>query len=157
MAQGDEEKSEGITSGDNYAEGEKDTVPEEVRSKQKVIWEIEAWMIRTVTEKLTYFVDNQGEIQAEPMTDEQLASLPAGIKTGDKLPDGSLYWEKKTEKIEQRIIVGKKLVSKKLNPYGTDSDGEPIIHLVGLKTQKTRNAYCISPTMYALPINKERS
>jgi len=155
LTKGDEETvSTGLTTGDNYADGLKDPVSPEVKARQKIIWEIEAWMLKTREEDWLYQVDERGNIQSKRV--EQGQGLPKGVKTGDEVEPGVIYWRRKVTKRIQRIIVGKKLVEEKENPYGTDQDGEPIIHLVGLKAQRTKNAYAMSPTMYALPINKEK-
>lgn len=147
-------KSEGLTSGDQYVElGKKGGRPGEDEKKPKIIWEIEAWLLKTVKED---WIVSYTEGQTEP-TIGRIDLTPQekkGLQSGDKIKDG-MYWERTLQKRVQRIIVGKKLVAEKENPYGTDRDGNPIMTIIGLKGQKTRSAYPMSSTNYAVEINRD--
>jgi hypothetical protein len=141
----DEETSEGLTGKDNYAEGKKDYIPG-VDPEPKCVWEIEAWLKKVVTEyRLVTYAEN-GTIASSEALDE---------KPEDIRPDQELY-TLTVEKREQRIIVGQKLIESKMNPYGVDADGDPVMPIIGLKAQRTRSAYPMSPTAYAIQINKEK-
>jgi len=149
----DDSFSSGVTGGDNYAEQEdnQDTLDPEVVARQKIIWEIEAWMLKTVHEDWFFELDKNGEPAAKKM------SLKKDQKATDVLKEGEQhYWPRKVKKRVQLIIVGKHIVSEKVNPEGEDSDGHPVMTLLGMKAQKTRNAYSMSPTMYAADLQKEK-
>jgi hypothetical protein len=80
----------------------------------------------------------------------------AGAQEIAKEKDGDIILGKITEVRTQVIIVGSKIISEVTNPYGVDADGDPVISLIGLRGQKTLSAYPMSPTAYAVPINKEK-
>lgn len=63
----------------------------------------------------------------------------------------------KIEKLHHRIIVGKKLVEENINPLGEDADGDPIRQIIPLMHDRIRKAYPMSPTNYAVPLNKEKN
>lgn len=147
-------KSSGITGGDNYAEGQKDkSKPDTVAdaTEPENIWEIEASILKVRRENWIIYQDENGLIQ----------TLNTESKTKDEaeasklVPEGGKFinfWPRNREIREIRIIVGKKLVDKQEDPYGEDSDGDAISHIIGLRSQRTRNAYPMSPTNYARDI-----
>ena len=134
----DPQKSEGVTGEDNYTK-DPDVIPD-VEQEKRMVWEVEAWMLKTVKK---YIAD--GEVYD--------AREEAQEAVGD---DGEVDLMV-IDTREQRIIVGKKLISKLSNPHGTDADGDPVMSLIGLRAQRTRTAYPMSPTSYALPLNKEKN
>ena len=158
-------KSEGITTGDNYqaqADGKlkSDTSTSSVEEENN-IWEIEALMKRVKAENWIIYQDENGHIQTLSMETEEeeggkkLSEREAEQRAPSFVPEGGRFinfWPRKKEIRESRLIVGKKLIEKHENPDGEDSDGDPIINLIGLKAQRTRNAYPMSPTNYARDI-----
>lgn len=152
-AGGDEEKSEGITGGDNYAVDVKDggaMANKPVRN----VWEIEAWMLKREKEYWIIVQDEEGnprpirpENAKRKPKEEELAAIPGFIEV----------WPRLMEKRYQRVIVGRKLLEENENPYGVDADGDPVVRIVGLKHDRTRTAYPTSPSFKALPINKEKN
>lgn len=143
----DEGKSSGLTAGDNYAEGENDDIPD-INAEPKTVWEIEAWLLETVKEyRIVTMDDKTGKVST--------TSWDKKPKEED-IPKGAKVIPLTIEKRKQCIIVGKKLIESKMNPYGVDADGDPIIPIIGLKSQKTLTAYAASPTFFALDINKEK-
>lgn len=148
----DDETSSGITTGDNYAEGtsEPDSIDPDVKARQKIIWEIEAWLLKTYKEDWAVEIDEDGKPKVS------MLKLKDDQKPNDLLNDNQKHWPRIRTKRVQRIIVGKKLVSEKINPEGEDADGDPVINLVGLKGQRTRTAYAMSDTDYARDLNKSK-
>jgi len=145
----DDEKSSGVTGEDNYTiDASADSISAEIKSKQKVIWEIEAKMRRIVKEDWVAWIDEGNQLQT--------AKLEPGADISS-LPEGRKHWPRKVLKREYLVIVGKKIVSSQMNPHGEDSDGDPVLNLIGLKGQRTRSAYAMSKTNYAGPINKEKA
>lgn len=126
MSKDEEAKSSGVEGEDNYAiESSRDTITDRTAIKPKEVWEIEAWIPKTVKENVKI---NEDE------------TLPLKI-----------------EKIYHRIIVGKKLVEEEINPLGEDADGDPIWQIIPLMHDRVRKAYPMSPTNYAVPLNKEKN
>jgi len=150
----DPQKSTGVTGADNYAEGEKDRPDSQDGQKEpEEIWEIEAYLLKTIKEDWIITVvpnmpPNAEKIELDPKEKKNL-------KAGDKIREG-IYWPRKLQKRIQRIIVGKKLIEEKENPYGMDADGNPVVTIIGLKGQRIRNAYAKSTTFYAKEINRDR-
>lgn len=161
--------SEGITTGDNYAEAQKnkmtpDTISSSNVEEEENIWEIEALMRKFRDENWIIYRDEDGKVQTLSMEPDREDGEKSLQKLNDKeaeaqaqsfVPSGGEYiafWPRKREIREIRIIVGKKLIQKIDDPYGEDGDGDPIIHVIGLKAQRTRNAYSMSPTNYSRDI-----
>ena len=67
------------------------------------------------------------------------------------------YKEKVTEVRKQRIIVGKKLISEETNPYGLDSDGDPVIPKLLIGHDRSYQGYFVGPTYRAIEISKSRN
>jgi len=164
--QDDAQKSSGVTAGDNYAEGDKSQdAGTSAHLEKKEIWEIEAWMLDFVVEEVLIYAVESGDGGVMPQMIypvegkklEQLAK-EKGVAIADKIDIGVGKRVRRTiEKRVQKIIVGKKLVSSKVNPYGTDSDGNPIIGIQPLTHDRTRTGFPTCPTTKAVPINKEKN
>jgi len=138
--------SEGLTSGDNYAENvsEKDADCDE----RPMVWEIEAWMLETVPEYFGYQVNG---MKVVPVTFETKEEADAAIEANKVVE----VIEKGREVRRKIVIVGKKVMSNEVNPEGVDADGEPIIDWAGLPHHRTRTAYPMSPTNYAVESNRD--
>ena len=162
------DKTDTVTGADNYAVNPDVSDPDiDVdHDEQKDIWEIAAWLLKIEKEDWLIF-HTEGAIQPQAAR----IKLEKGQKVADVVADleskkeviFAKHWPRMVEKRHLRIIVGKKLipqsedgkeVKERVNPYGTDSDGDPVIPIIGLRGQRTRNAYCTSPTFYAKDINK---
>jgi hypothetical protein len=65
--------------------------------------------------------------------------------------------EYKSEKRVQRIIVGKKLISEEENPYGLDSDGDPVMPKILVPHDRSYTGFFTSPTYRAIEISKSRN
>jgi hypothetical protein len=127
MSKEEESKSSGVEGEDNYAiESSRDSIEDTTAIKPKEVWEIEAWIPKTVKED-----------RIDPISKETL--------------------NLKIEKLYHRIIVGKKLVEEDVNPLGEDADGDPIRQIIPLMHDRIRKAYPMSPTNYAVPLNKEKN
>lgn len=148
---GDVGKSHGLTSGDNYAIDFKESSPDNPSNENEVkcVWEIEAWILTTQHRHVTHGMKN-GVLDVASHKTSDDAKLAAENNEGLT----PLSFVKKVR--EQRIIVGKNLISKKINPNGVDNDGDPILSMVGVKGQRTKSAYPMSATSYALPSNRDK-
>ncbi|MFX0114194.1 MAG: hypothetical protein ACFFB3_06575 [Candidatus Hodarchaeota archaeon] len=125
MTKDEEGKSSGVEGEDNYAiEDSRDTIDDKPAIKPKEVWEIEAWIPKTVKE------------------DRKVGNETLSLKI---------------EKVYHRIIVGKKLVEENINPLGEDADGDPIWQIIPLMHDRIRKAYPMSPTNYAVSLNKEKN
>jgi len=148
-------KSSGVTGEDNYAIADSvgDTKTDSAEEARNV-WEIEAWLLKTVKELWVVSIEAKtGKVSLlETFDAKKKDEAEAFAKS-----KSAAVWSRRVTKREQRIIVGKKMVSSKMNPYGTDADGNPVIGLIGLPHDTTLNAYPICPTTYALPINREKN
>lgn len=150
-------KSTGVTGGDNYAEAAKDkSEPDsgiEDVTEPENIWEIEASIRKVRDENWIIYRDQSGKIQTAKVDVKKGKDTEAEAEKS--VPAGGQfinYWPRKREIREVRIIVGKKLIEKQEDPFGEDSDGDPICHIIGLRAQRTRNAFPMSPTNYSRDI-----
>ena len=152
---GEVNKSEGVTGADNYTIDAEDTIePDGVGRQEQDIWEIEALMLKKRVEHWVIFRGESGSPvseQFDPGDEEPETAAANAVPPGGEF---IAYWKRRREVREQRIIVGRKLIEVNVNPYGMDSDGDPVINLIPLKAQRTRTAFCMSPTMYARDLNK---
>lgn len=143
---GDSGTSSGVTGKDNYTIVD-DQTPETAGAtwqEPENVWEIEAWMLK---KDRKFFVVTDG--QKEEFENKEVAK--AAAKEG-----GGEYLSLSIEKRYQRIIVGKQLMEENINPYGEDSDGDPVLNIIPLPHWRTRTSYPMSPTNYAVPLNKEK-
>lgn len=142
-------KSSGVTGADNYAVTNKDKKPDTVgdATEPENIWEIEASILKVRKENWIIYRDENGLIQTVKV--EKKEDAEKSVPPGGKFIN---LWPRNREIREIRIIVGKKLVQNIEDPYGEDSDGDPICHVIALRSQRTRNAYPMSPTNYARDI-----
>jgi hypothetical protein len=156
---------EAITGGDNYAhqmETEGDIaghVPEEDKKRQRVIWEIESYLLKTFHEDWIATLNKGGEPEYRQLEDgEKLEDVVNGTTV--------LHWPRTVVRRVLRIIVGKvlvefpdpddpdKMVKELVNPYGEDNRGRPVMPIIGLKGQRRLDKMPISRCTYALPLNK---
>lgn len=143
----DPQTSEGVTGEDNYTK-DSDPVSSDGKSDDEKcnIWEINAWLLRTERKTSVVVVED-----GEPVR----VAVPKGRKAEDvaKEMGGRVLREAKEMRV-QRIIVGKALIEENTDPYGRDSDGDPVVSIIALKHNRTRNAYPTCPTTFARGVNK---
>lgn len=145
---------------DEYArmesEKKRDTGTNEDDEERADVWEIEAWLIKTVKEYWLLSVDGETSethkftFEKKAEADNALEQLIAAEGTGKVV-------EKRIEKREQRIIVGKKLISSEFNPYGIDSDGDPVLPKILIPHDRAFNGFYTSPTYRGLEISRSRN
>jgi hypothetical protein len=69
-------------------------------------------------------------------------------------PIQALLWPRLVTKRIQRIVIGKKMVSKTVNPLGVDAEGAPVLPIITLQADKTLQGYPTGPTSRALESNR---
>jgi hypothetical protein len=167
-----------VTGADNYAinpdKSDMDAVVDDEEKRE--IWEIEAHWLKTEKEWWAWIAT-----ASEPEPHPVKLELESGQKPEEVLsmwrqenenPEDPFLltelWERQMKNRYLRIIVGKAIIKQeqisengeiteikeRKNPYGLDADGDPVLPDIPLKGQRTRNAYCMSPTIYAIPINR---
>ncbi len=158
---------------DAYAKDDGKTPPDGYAGKRDIknIWEIEAWMLKVEKEDWVIF-----KVADEKAPRTAKVELEKGQKVADVIAEFEARedvefaqrWPRRIHNRYLRIIVGRKIimqtikgpdgkdkeVKERLNPYGLDSDGDPVLPIVTLKGQRTRSSYCKSPTFYAKDPNK---
>lgn len=157
-----------VTGADNYAINDDKVDPDVYGDEKdiKEVWEIEAHMLKVEREDWIIFkLDDSPDADAEKidLKGQKIKEFIAEFTSKEGV-EFAKHWPRKVENRYLRIIVGKKLinqlddngneVNETKNPYGLDSDGDPIVPGVPLISQKTRTAYPTCPTFYALPLNK---
>lgn len=164
-----------VVGADNYAinPGKSDGDVTRDEEERREVWEIEAYWLKTEKEWWAILAT-----ESDPEPTPVRLKLEEGQKPKDVLqawreqnedPNNPFtmaeLWERKMRNRYLRIIVGKKIieqndpesgkkVKERRNPYGLDSDGDPVLPMIALKGQRTLSAYCMSQTTYAIPINK---
>lgn len=147
-----ESKSEGITTGDNYTvDGKTPDSDSATMTEQENIWEIEAMLLKTRQEPWAIVMTEDGTPQPVQV---EIGDGEQPEETAAKMPGFVKFWPRKREYREFRLVVGKKLVEQQDDPNGEDADGNAINHIIGLKAQRTRNAYPMAPTFYARELNR---
>ena len=163
-----------VEGADNYAvdpdKSAPDAEPEGVQKRE--IWEIEAYWLKTEQEQWA-IVSIEGEPDPQPIrlelepgqkAEEVLRAWIAEQEEGGRKVTGDL-WPRKMQNRYLRLMVGKAIipqrdpdtkedVKERKNPYGLDSDGDPVLPVIPLKAQRTLNAFPISQTWYSIDINK---
>jgi hypothetical protein len=160
VSKSDASKTSGITGGDTYAEdlkndpvegADKDASTGEARD----VWEIEAALLKTFKETWAVMTGPGGEVTSEKLEAAKGKNLQDAIDAAKTA--GAEILKRSIEKRVLRIVVGKKLIEERINPYGVDSDGTPVCSLISLQAQRTLDGFPRSPTFYARPINKEKN
>lgn len=138
------------------AEKKKDTQVNRENEDQADVWEIEAWLIKTVKEYRVIAVDQEeGEVFPFSFDTKKEAkdALEQIIAAGG---EGKIDFES-IEKREQRIIVGKKLISSEFNPIGTDSDGDPVLPKILVPHDRSDKGFYTCPTYRGMEISRSRN
>jgi len=162
------EVTDTVEGADNYTvDPDKDSPDAEGEEKEiKEVWEIEAHMLKTEREDWIIWEMNNGEADAAKIQVGKGQKIQEVVDEYNSKPGVryAKHWRRNVEKRYLRIIVGRKLIPQLdddgnevfevENPYGLDSDGDPIVPGIPLIAQKTRCAYPTCPTFYALPLNK---
>lgn len=144
---------------DEYArmkeEKQKDTPPGSTNPDDIAnVWEIEAWLIKQKETAELAIIDKEGRIERFfAQSEEQIKNAI------ELLPEGHTHKviKRKVEVREQRVIVGKKLISTEINPFGADSDGDPVLPKIPLIHDRAANGMCVSPTYRAIEITRSRN
>jgi hypothetical protein len=159
-----DEKSQGVTGGDNYTEPPDHSIDKDALEKQRNIWEIEAWMLEKREQNWQFEIDENNNLVPSPLNLKEGEKVEEVFDFDNPDPEAKapprkdnkkvFYWKRMVTSRIRRIIVGKKLISEDVNPYGVDREGDAMVTLIGYKGQKTLSAYCMSRTDYALPLNR---
>lgn len=153
--------SDGLTGVDNYTQPS-DNPDGKDKEFDKDIWEIEAWMlvrknktviVHTSTEDFEKFETIDVEFQAGQNKEEILKQF----KAENPQAINPRIIKRSVEQREKRIVVGKKVIESKVNPFGVDADGDPVLGLIPLVHSRTQTSYPTSPTKRALPINRSKN
>lgn len=171
------------TGRDNYAipgDGKVEGPDGPSAEEEANVWEIEDWELAKAKE-LWLMTPSQekpgdfdreifrsyGDIEAAGWTISE--DKKTAIKEQPPIPDPAtgmmivappveaLIWPRTVEKRIQRVIVGKKLISKEENPLGVDPDGEPILPIATLPHDKTLKGFPTCPVTRALEISRSRN
>ena len=167
------DRTDTVEGEDNYARNPDESDPDAIIGKRDVknIWEVEAWILKVEKEDwLIYFKNGEKSPRTAKIELEKGQKVADVIKEFSDREDVEFakHWPRRLNNRYLRIIVGKKIimqtvkdakgdtieVKERLNPYGLDSDGDPVIPIITLKGQRTRTSYCKSATFYAKDANK---
>lgn len=149
---------------DNYAEEGKSDTPSD-DEKEEFVWEIEDWELKK-TKQIWVMIPNEqeqygfirkiyqtyGEIEKAGWTlsdDKKVAT--------DSIGEQAYVWRRMVEQRIQRIIVGKKVVSKLINPLDVDCDGDPVLTLSVLQHDETLRGYPTCPVTRAMELTRSRN
>lgn len=154
-------KSSGVSGEDNYAieTSKGDGGGDKAAEEKKDIWEIEAHLLKRVDKwcvTVTSLQDPDAVDKKFCASEEEAKAMMFDIATKD--PNTMMVVDKnKCEVRIHRIIVGKKLISEEENPYGIDSNYEPVLPLIVLQHDETLTGYPTGPSVRALELSKERN
>jgi hypothetical protein len=161
------------TGEDNYRREEKHHEPHK-DGKKRMVWEIEAYMLRVEREQWAVvvvggnpFVIRFKDAKTPKDALEEIARIERDGLNGQPV-DSIQHWPRKLNNRYLSILVGVKIipqpseepedegkeVDEVLNPLGLDSDGDPILPVVFYYGQRTSKAYYHAPTFYALGPNR---
>jgi len=168
----DGDKTDSLTGGDNYIHDTKTPGETDAEKDKKEIWEIEAWWLKTEKEDWVILMREGDrtptvarlELQPGQKPDDVIQDYIARAAEKGEVFTMADHWPRKMQNRYLRIIVGKKVikqteddkteVEERKNPYGLDSDGDPVLPAIPLMADRGRKSYPYAPTFYALPINK---
>jgi hypothetical protein len=122
------------------------------------VWEIEDWELKKETEIWVMVADANQPFGFTRKIFKSYADVekdgwvlaPDKKTAADAIGISAAVWKRKVVKRVQRIIVGKKLISKQVNPLGTDSEGMPVLSIITLIEDRTLNGYPTGKTARAL-------
>ena len=154
---GDSGKSTGVTGKDNYSEDDSTPDADGTEKEKKDIWEIEASMLSTQKQGIVTAGEKVFRLEMPEAKGNRSPSDLAKEGLSKKYGDNVNIREIVVEVREHLVIVGKKLISKKINPFGTDGDGDPILRFHPLACWRGLKGYPTCPTTFARPINQESS
>ena len=168
----EEDGTDTLTGGDNYTH-DTDTPGESgIEKEEKEVWEIEAWWLKVEKEDWVILMRESDKTPIVAKLELKPGQKPADVirdyvKTTTENGEAftmAEHWPRKMQNRYLRIIVGKKVIKQKdddgkevderKNPYGMDSDGDPVLPCIPLMADRGRKSYPYAPTFYALPINK---
>jgi hypothetical protein len=119
------------------------------------VYEIEAWLIKKEKEYILAVVMEEGDVEQVKCESKQDAEAKKELAAREDVISEIIV--KTREVREQRVIVGKKLIASKINPYGLDSDGDPVVPKVLLGHDRSYHGYFTSPTYRGIEISKSRN
>lgn len=155
------EKVEGPQGKDNYNPGEDNyvgadkPVPQEDDDKKEV-WEIEAHLLKRVVSFAVVIPDPEQESGIKVLDFPRKNKADAEVVAGKYQ---TKVIKRVTEKRFLRVVVGRKLINDQEieNPYGMDSQGDPILNIVTLVHDRAKTGRPVCPTNFALEATRERN
>lgn len=148
---------------DNYAEGDKAETDD--KKDEPNVWEIEDWELTKEKQfwlMITNPEDPSGYTREIYKTTADIekrgwALTPDKKEAVDAMGVKAFVWKRMVEQRIQRIIVGKKMVSKLVNPLDMDSDGDPVLSISVLQHDRTLRGYPTCPTTRAMELTRSRN
>lgn len=143
------------TGEDNYTKDAQDVPasPTDLPEEKEDTWEIEAHILKKEKEYWLMTPQEGGGFKRQIFPKDKKAKAEE-LKAANL---NAVLWPRLVEKREMRIVCGKKLIQEIVNPYGTDSDGDPVLPIVSLCPEKTRKGKPVSPTVFAKEASRERN
>ncbi len=129
------------------------------------VWEIEDWELKKEREIWVMVPDPKqaygyarkvfktyGDIEKEgwKLSDDKKIAV-------DSIGAQALVWPRLVTKRIQRVIVGKKLITKEVNPLGVDAEGAPVLPIVTLIEDRTLAGYPTGKTARALELTRSKN
>jgi hypothetical protein len=151
------QKSDDYRAGeDNYTIGSGEGGPGEEPDKKNV-WEIEAHLLKKVRVYMLWMLKPDGSYTTKYYSKDEKEKAEADLKTLITGGREAGIVMRLVQKRTLRVIVGSKLIAEMENPYGVDSEGEPIINIVSLVHNRARTGRPVGPTDFALALCRERN
>ncbi len=107
----------------------------------RTVWEIECWMFDY--EKRKFVVDHSSG-QVEPVDGSKVPNVERFNARAKALGDTLMAVEKTMRVVKHMMIVGTKVVEQPtVNPYGADSNQNPLVGVIAMPGIKLRGAYAL--------------
>ncbi|MGP8154378.1 MAG: hypothetical protein ACLQBQ_09615 [Smithella sp.] len=135
---------------------DKDSEFDQDKGKKADVWEVEAWLIKKEKSYEVKGVHPQTGAAFNFAFDSRQEAQDS-IDELSQFGVDATYKPRVTEVRKQRIIVGKKLICEETNPYGLDSDGDPVMPKLLIGHDRSYAGFFVGPTYRAIEISKSRN
>lgn len=120
------------------------------QDEEPTVWKIEAWLPEVVSRS---FVVNTQTGERRP--------LESGLdveKANERMAATGMPLQvikTKVRQVRRVLMVGKKIIDEKVNPYGTDYNGEPFWGLQCIRCKRVRGAYPLGDAHFLIDVQRE--
>lgn len=134
---------------------------DELKRQERMVWEIEAYLLETVKKEFILDLTTGKEIErpegAKKTEAKQLVERINAISMQTTGQEAARLISRRKKQVRHVLLVGSKVISDRVNPFGTDCQGDPLLGMVAIPNIIVRGPYPKGDVEYVIDPQREHN